>query len=261
VVGGTLLTVVILAALLAPWLAPFDPLMQNLDQRLQPPSAIHLFGTDSLGRDLLSRLIFGCRPVLGLVALVAVVAVPFGLVVGLLSGFRGGWTDRILMRFTDIVLAFPHLVLAMALVGTLGPGLFNAAFALAATAWPAYARQARTETRVLRQSDYLKASEMAGITGFRLMRGHLLPLILPSAVVRLSLDMAGMVVAAAGLGFLGLGIRPPTPEWGAMVAEGSRVIFDQWWVATVPGAAVLLVSLSFNLLSEGLRDLWDPRHG
>ena len=248
-------------ALAAPWLAPYDPIRQDIDIRLQPPSRAHVLGTDSLGRDLLSRLIYGSRPTLGLVALVAVLMVPIGLGVGILAGYVGGWTERALMCLTNVVMAFPSLVLALAFVGLLGPGLLNAAFALVLTGWPAYARLARAETLVLRRSDYIAAAEMQGITGWRLLWGHVLPSCIPSAQIRLALDLAGVILAAAALGFLGLGIRPPTPEWGMMIAEGSRVVFDQWWVAAFPGAAIFLVSFAFNALADGLRDLGDPRHG
>jgi peptide/nickel transport system permease protein len=261
VFGAAILMLAAVLALAAPWLAPYDPLHQDIDIRLQPPSRVHLLGTDSLGRDLLSRLISGSRPTLGLVALVAVLMVPLGLAVGILAGYFGGWLERSLMGLTNLVMAFPPLVLALAFVGLLGPGLLNAAFALALTGWPAYARLARAETQLLRRSDYIAAAEMQGITGWRLLSGHVLPSCIPSAQIRLALDLAGVILAAAALGFLGLGIRPPTPEWGMMIAEGSRVVFDQWWVAAFPGAAIFLVSLAFNAVADGLRDLGDPRHG
>ncbi|WP_147477974.1 ABC transporter permease, partial [Pseudomonas syringae group genomosp. 3] len=154
-----------------------------------------------------------------------------------------------------------QLVMALAFVAILGPGLLNGALALSLTAWPAYARQARAETSVLRNSDYLAAAHLQGIRGMRLLMGHVLPLCLPSVIVRVALNLGGIILAAAGLGFLGLGVEPPTAEWGSMVADGSRVIFDQWWVAAAPGIAILLTSLSFNLLGDGLRDVLDPRHG
>jgi peptide/nickel transport system permease protein len=163
------------------------------------------------------------------------------------------------MGVTNLVLAFPPLVLALAFVGLLGRGLLNAALALLLTGWPAYARLSRAETLVLRRSDYIAAAEMQGITGLRLLWGHLLPSCVPAAQVRLALDLARIMLAGAALGFLGLGIRPPTPEWGMMIAEGSRVVFDQWWVAAFPGAAIFLVSLGLNSLADGLRDRGDPR--
>jgi peptide/nickel transport system permease protein len=259
--GGAVLLLAAIVAAGAPWLAPQDPIRQDIGNRLQPPSRSHLLGTDSLGRDVLSRLICGSRPTLGLVALVATFMLPIGLVIGILAGFFGGWIERGLMGVTNVVMAFPQLVLALAFVGLLGPGLINAALALVLTGWPAYARLARAETLVLRRSDYIAAAEMQGITGWRLLWGHVLPSCIPAARIRLALDLAGVILAAAALGFLGLGIRPPTPEWGMMIAEGSRVVFDQWWVAAIPGAAIFLVSLAFNALADGLRDLGEPRHG
>ncbi|VFS41269.1 Probable D,D-dipeptide transport system permease protein ddpC [Serratia liquefaciens] len=162
------------------------------------------------------------------------ITLPVGLLVGILSGYYGGWLERILMRFTDVVMSMPRLILAFAFVAMLGPGLVNGALALALTTWPAYARQARSEIQRLRHSDYLAAAEMLGIRGGRLLIGHILPLCLPSAIVRLALDLAGIILAAAGLGFLGLGARPPMAEWGAMIADGMQVIFDQWWIAAIP---------------------------
>ncbi|ARJ40920.1 peptide ABC transporter permease [Pantoea alhagi] len=260
-VGATLVAILVLTALLAPLLAPFDPNAQTISARLLPPSAAHWFGTDGFGRDLLSRVIYGARPTLLLVSLILVLTIPFGLLIGIVAGYLGGWTERVLMRITDIFLSLPNLVIALALVSILGPGLLNGALALALTSWPPFARQARAETLALRRSDYLAAARMQGITGLRLMFGHILPLCLPSAVVRAALSLGGIILSAAGLGFLGMGVQPPTAEWGSMVAEGSKVIFDQWWVAAAPGGAILFASLAFNLTGDGLRDRLDTRHG
>ncbi|BAK12335.1 inner membrane ABC transporter permease protein YddQ [Pantoea ananatis AJ13355] len=259
-IGLTLVTIVILMAVLAPLIAPYDPNLQTIASRLLPPSAAHWFGTDGFGRDLLSRVINGARPTLLLVSLILVLTIPVGLLVGITAGYAGGWTERVLMRITDIFLSLPNLVIALALVAMMGPGLMNGALALALTSWPPFARQARAETLALRRSDYLAAARMQGITGFRLMFGHILPLCLPTAVVRAALSLGGIILAAAGLGFLGMGVQPPTAEWGSMVAEGSKVIFDQWWVAAAPGAAILFASLAFNLTGDGLRDRLDTRH-
>jgi peptide/nickel transport system permease protein len=261
VIGATVLLVLVLMALFAPWLAPKDPLQQDIALRLRPPGPGHWLGTDNLGRDLLSRVIYGARPTLGIALLVMASAAPIGLLIGIVAGYMGGWVERVLMRFTDIVLAFPQLVLALAFAGLLGAGTFNGALAVALTIWPSYARQARAETLAIRDSDYLAAARMLGIRGGRLLWGHVLPMCLPFVYVRLALDMAATILSLSSLGFLGLGVQPPTPEWGAMVADGSKVIFDQWWVAAVPGAAILIVCIAFNLLADGLRDLGDPRHG
>jgi peptide/nickel transport system permease protein len=260
VVGSVVLILWLAVALTAPWVAPYDPLRQDMGNRLEPPSKSHPMGTDSLGRDTLSRLLYGARPTLGLVAFVAAAIVSTGLAVGIISGYCGGWIERALMALTNLVMAFPPLLLALAFMGLLGPGLTNAAVALMLTGWPPYARLARAEMQVLRRTDYIAAAEMQGITGIRLFWGHLLPFCIPAARIRLALDMARIILAAAALGFLGLGIRPPAPEWGMMIAEGSRVIFDQWWVAAFPGAAIFIVSLGCNLLADGLRDRDDPRY-
>ncbi|MBS0968710.1 MULTISPECIES: ABC transporter permease [Yersiniaceae] len=260
-IGGSLIAVLLLVALFAPWLAPFDPNAQQMSARLLPPSALHWFGTDGFGRDLFSRVLYGARPTLLLVSLILVLTIPVGMLIGISAGYLGGWTERVLMRITDIFLSLPNLVIALALVAMLGPGLLNGALALALTSWPPFARQARAETLALRRSDYLAAARMQGINGLRLMFGHILPLCMPSAVVRAALSLGGIILASAGLGFLGMGVQPPTAEWGSMVAEGSKVIFDQWWVAAAPGGAILFASLAFNLTGDGLRDRLDTRHG
>lgn len=259
--GAIGVALVVLVAMLAPLIAPYDPNLQETANRLAAPEAAHWLGTDAFGRDLLSRLIYGTRPTLLLLMFVVLLMAPLGILVGILAGYFGGIVERVLMRITDIVMAFPRLVLAFAFVALIGPGLVNGALALALTSWPAYARQARVETAALRRNDYLSAAEMVGIRGVRLLWGHVLPMLLPSAIIRIALDMSGVILAAAGLGFLGLGVRPPTAEWGSMVADGTQVIFDQWWIAAVPGFAIFLTSMAFNLLADGLRDILDPRHG
>ncbi|GAP38501.1 ABC transporter permease [Piscinibacter sakaiensis] len=247
-------------ALLAPWIAPYSPIDGDLGTtRLLPPSAAHWLGTDDQGRDILSRLLHGSRITLQVVLLVALLAAPIGLLVGTVAGWAGGWVDTLLMRVTDLFLAFPRLVLALAFVAALGPGITNAVLAIAITSWPPYARIARAETLTLRGADFLAAVRLAGASPARLVLRHVMPLCLPSVIVRVTLDMAGIILTAAGLGFLGLGAQPPMPEWGAMVANGRQYVLDQWWVAAAPGAAICLVSLGFNLLGDGLRDALDPK--
>lgn len=258
--GLGILLVLLLVALCAPLLAPYDPFAQNLGNRLQPLGAEgHLLGTDSLGRDILSRLIYGSRITLYIVTLVALIAPVAGLLVGTVAGYAGGWTDTILMRITDIFLAFPRLVLALAFVAALGAGIENAVLAISLTAWPPYARIARAETLTIRSADYISAIRLQGAGALRIITKHIWPLCISSLIVRVTLDMAGIILAAAGLGFLGLGAQPPSPEWGAMISEGRRFILDHWWVATVPGLAIFTVSLAFNLLGDGLRDVLDPK--
>ena len=259
-VAGLLIVVGLLAtAALAPLIATHDPLLQNLDRRLLAPSATAWFGTDSLGRDIFSRIIYGSRVTLFIVLLVVVTVGPIGLLVGATSGYLGGWVDRALMRLTDVFLAFPRLVLALAFVAALGPGVRNAVIAIAFTAWPPYARVARAETLVIRNADYIAAVRLQGASSWRIVLRHIVPMCLPSLIVRTTLDMAGIILIAAGLGFLGLGAQPPMPEWGAMISSGREQIFDQWWVAAFPGVAICIVALGFNLLGDGLRDVMDAK--
>lgn len=261
-VGLLIIIALLVIAALAGVLAPYSPTFGDLkNARLLAPSAEHWFGTDDLGRDILSRILYGSRWTLYVVILVAVIAAPIGLLVGTVAGYAGGWTDAVLMRITDIFLAFPKLVLALAFVAALGPGIENAVLAIAITSWPPYARIARAETLTVRNSDYIKAVQLMGASPFRIVLRHIMPLCISSLIVRVTLDMAGIILTAAGLGFLGLGAQPPLPEWGTMIASGRRFILDQWWVAGAPGFAILIVSLGFNLLGDGLRDALDPRSG
>lgn len=249
----------IVVAILAPALAPESPVASDLQNRLQPISAEHWFGTDELGRDIYSRVLYGARLTLYVVALVAAIAAPVGLLVGATAGYFGGWPDTVLMRITDIFLAFPRLILALAFVAALGPGIENAIIAIAITAWPPYARIARAETIAVRKAEFIDAVRLQGASSARIIGRHIMPLCAASVIVRVTLDMAGVILAAAGLGFLGLGAQPPLPEWGAMVASGRKFLLDQWWVATMPGLAIFVVSLGFNLLGDGLRDVMAPK--
>jgi peptide/nickel transport system permease protein len=249
----------VVVAWLAPLIAPDSPTVGELGARLLPPTAGHWFGTDDQGRDILSRLVFGSRITLSVVVMVAVLAAPIGLLVGTVAGYAGGWADAVLMRVTDVFLAFPRLILALAFVAALGPGIGNAVIAIAITSWPPYARIARAETLTLRQADYISAVRLLGASPGRIVLRHIMPLCVSSVIVRVTLDMAGIILTAAGLGFLGLGAQPPSPEWGAMIAGGRAYVIDQWWVAAAPGAAIFVVSLAFNLLGDGLRDALDPK--
>jgi peptide/nickel transport system permease protein len=258
--GLVIVGILLLVALLAPWIAPHDPLTQDLSRRLLPPGTPgNLLGTDDFGRDILSRIIYGARITLYIIALVAISAPTLGLLIGTVAGYFGGWIDAVLMRLTDIFLAFPRLILALALVAVLGPGIENAVLAIALTAWPPYARVARAETLTVRNSDYIAAIRLQGASSTRIIAGHVVPMCLPSVIIRVTLDMAGVILIAAGLGFLGLGVLPPAPEWGLMISSGRKFLFEQWWVATMPGLAIFIVSLGFNLLGDGLRDVLDPR--
>jgi peptide/nickel transport system permease protein len=259
VVGLAIVVSLLLIAAFAPLVAQHDPLAQALDQRLLAPSAKHWFGTDALGRDIFSRVVYGARVTLVIVMLVVITVGPVGLLIGCAAGYFGGWVDTVLMRITDVFLAFPRLVLALAFVAALGPGLENAVIAIAVTAWPPYARVARAETMIIRNADYISAMRLQGASQMRIVLKHVVPMCMPSLIVRTTFDMAGIIITAAGLGFLGLGAQPPIPEWGAMISTGREQIFDQWWVATFPGIAICVVALGFNLLGDGLRDVLDAR--
>jgi peptide/nickel transport system permease protein len=259
-IGLGIVVALMLMALLAPLIATHHPFAQDLANRLQPPSAAHWFGTDQYGRDIWSRVVHGSRLTLYIVLLVALTAPVAGLLIGTVSGYLGSWTDIVLMRITDVFLAFPKLILALAFVSALGPGIENAVIAIAITSWPPYARIARAETITIRNSDFISAIRLQGASPARIIAGHVVPLCTSSLIVRVTLDMAGIILTAAGLGFLGLGAQPPLPEWGAMISTGRQYLLDQWWVATLPGLAIFIVSLGFNLLGDGLRDVLDPKN-
>jgi ABC-type dipeptide/oligopeptide/nickel transport systems, permease components len=257
--GLAVITLLVLLAIFAPLLATHDPYVQNLNNVLQPPGGNHLFGTDELGRDIFSRLLHGTRITLNIIFLVTITVGPIGLAVGTIAGYLGGIFDTILMRITDIFLSFPGLILALAFVAALGPSLNNAIIAIALTSWPPIARLARAETLTFRSSDYIAAARLQGASPFRIIMHSIVPMCLPSVMIRLTLNMATVILTAAGLGFLGLGAQPPMPEWGAMIATGRRYMLDSWWLVTFPGVSILLVSLAFNLLGDGLRDALDPK--
>jgi peptide/nickel transport system permease protein len=251
--------VLILIAIAAPLLAPDNPYAQNLPDRLQPPSAAHWLGTDELGRDMLSRLIYGGRITLGMVVAVVALVAPFGLIVGCVAGYLGGMADRVLMRITDIFLAFPRLILALAFVAALKPGIGSAVIAIALTSWPPYARLARADTLTIRDADFIAAVRLMGAGAPRIILRHIVPLALSSVIVRISLDMAGIILTAAGLGFLGMGAQPPAAEWGTMIATSRDYILQQWWIPTAPGIAIFVAAVAFNVLGDGLRDVLDPK--
>ncbi len=246
-------------ALLAPVLAPMDPTDQLLSLRLTPPSPVHWLGMDQLGRDVLSRLLYGARISL-MVGLVVVLSAGFvGTLVGLIAGYAGGILDEILMRLTDIFFAFPPLILAMSIAGALGPNLNNAMIAIAVVTWPVYARLVRGQVLALRQREFVEAARGIGASTPRILFRHLLPNTLAPILVQASFDMGGAILAAAGLSFIGFGARPPTPEWGVMISEGSKFFSTQPWLSFFPGLAILLTVTAFNLIGDGLRDTLDPR--
>lgn len=258
--GFAILAVLVLVAIFAPLIAPYDPARQALENALQAPSWAHLAGTDEFGRDIFSRLVYGTRITIQTVLSVSVIVGPIGLAIGVMAGFFGGRTDAILMRATDIVLSFPSLVLALAFAAAMGAGLGTAIIAISLTAWPPIARLARAEALVVRNTDYVAAARLYGASPLRILLLYIAPMCIPSVIVRLTLNMAGIILTAASLGFLGLGAQPPLPEWGAMISSGRKFMLDYWWVAVMPGIAILLTSLAFNIAGDTLRDLLDPRH-
>lgn len=258
--GLALVSLLVLVVVCAPLLATHGFDAQDLEHRLEAPGAAHWFGTDEFGRDIYSRIVYGSRYALQLVLLVVLVIAPLGLCIGLTAAYAGRLVDTVMMRITDVFLAFPRLILALAFVATLGPGLRNAMIAIALTAWPTYARVARAEAMRIRSSDYISAVKILGASPLRIIFRHMLPLCVPSIIVRASLDMGGIILTAASLGFLGLGAQPPEPEWGAMISSGRQFFLDQWWVSTFPGLAICVATIGFNLLGDGLRDVLDPKY-
>ncbi len=257
--GLLIITLLLLVAAAAPWLAPYDPIRTDVPHRLEGPSARHLFGTDQLGRDILSRIIYGTRISLRIAILAAVIATVIGAPLGLISGYFRGRVDDLLMRLTDMFMAFPRLILAMAIAAALRPTLENVIIAISLAAWPAYARLARSVTLGLREENFVEAARALGASPMRILARHIAPGVISPVVIQVSLDMGGIILTAAGLGFIGFGAQPPTPEWGVMISEGRTYITDQWWVSTFPGIAISLFVLGFNLLGDGIRDILDPR--
>ena len=259
VVGSVIVLGLVAVAVAAPLIAPYDPLQQALGERLQPPSARHWFGTDQFGRDIFSRVVWGTRIELQVILIVSLLGSTLGTAVGLVSGYFGRWVDEVLMRLTDVFLAFPSLVLAMAFAAALGPSLPNMILAIAVVTWTPYARLVRGETLRLKTMEFVEAARAAGAPTWRILVHHILPQTLPVVLVQVTLRMGTVILTAAGLGFLGLGAQPPAPEWGAMVSDGRNYLVDQWWMSTLPGLAIALTVLGFNLLGDGVRDLMDPR--
>jgi peptide/nickel transport system permease protein len=264
-VAGLLVTVCFFAgALLAPWLSPYDPLAQNLEQRLQAPSQAHLMGTDDFGRDIFSRVMYGARISLTVGFIAIGIAVTGGLVLGLVAGFytTGRWgrlIDHAIMRTGDILLAFPTVLLAIAIVTAFGPGLRNAMLAIAIVYLPRFVRIVRASVLVEKGQTYIEAGQALGVSNQRLLFRHLLPNALAPVIVQATLGLAEAIIEAAALSFLGLGATPPTPEWGAMLSEGRSYLRLAPWVTFFPGMAIFLIVVSFNLLGDGLRDALDPR--
>ncbi len=258
-VGTILVAIFLFIALFAPLIAPYDPIKQDLNNILQPPSKAHPFGTDTLGRDILSRVIYGARISLIIGVLVVAISSLIGIVAGLLSGFFGGYVDLVIMRITDLFLSFPALILAMAIAGALGPSLTNTMIAISLVWWPPYARLIRGQVLIVKNREFVEAAHALGESNLKIMFTHVLPNSVTPAIIQATMDLGAVILTAAGLSFIGFGAQPPTPEWGSMISLGRNYFLKQWWLATFPGLAILVTVVGFNLLGDGIRDLLDPR--
>ncbi len=259
IIGMVLLGLFVFCAIFAPWIAPYDPIAQDVTRRREPPSREHPFGLDEVGRDLLSRVIYGARVSLYVGVASVSLAIIAGTLIGAVSGYAGGWVDNVVMRIMDIMLAFPSLLLAIAIVAILGPGLLNMLYAIAFVSIPAYARLVRASVLAAKEMDYVLAARAIGCSSARILFRHIMPNCLTPIIVQGTLGIATAILDAAGLSFLGLGAQPPTPEWGAMLGQGRGSVFTAPHVVIFPGLAIMLTVLGFNLLGDGLRDALDPR--
>ncbi len=259
IIGMVILGLFVFCALFAPWIAPYDPIAQDVTRRREPPSREHPFGMDEVGRDLLSRVIYGARVSLYVGVASVSLAIIAGTLIGAVSGYAGGWVDNVVMRIMDIMLAFPSLLLAIAIVAILGPGLLNMLYAIAFVSIPAYARIVRASVLAAKEMDYTLAARAIGCSSSRILFRHIMPNCLTPIIVQGTLGIATAILDAAGLSFLGLGAQPPTPEWGAMLGQGRGSVFTAPHVVIFPGLAIMLSVLGFNLLGDGLRDALDPR--
>ena len=258
--AALLFALLVVLAIAGPAIAPYDPLASNAAAALQPPSAQHWFGTDALGRDMLSRVMVATRLDLGIALAAVAASFVIGLPLGLAAGYFGGWWDRLVTRLSDTIMAFPLFVLAMGIVAALGNTVGNIVLATAVINLPFYIRVARAEANIRRSAGWIEAARLSGNRDLRILVVHLLPNALPAAAVQVSLNMGWAILIAAGLSFIGLGVRPPEAEWGILVAEGAQyIVSGEWWVSLFPGAALMLAVFTFNLLGDALRDLLDPR--
>lgn len=264
---GVVFAAFILAALLAPWLSPHDPAASSLLRRLQPPGWMeggdwaYPFGCDALGRDILSRVLHGGRVSISIGVVVALLAACFGTMMGLLAGLAGGVVDAAISRLVDVLFAFPLLIFAIGLMGMMGPGIFNIILALVLKDWVITCRLVRGQTLDVRDKEYVEAAVAVGASRLHVMTREILPNILSPVIVVATIRMATIIMVEASLSFLGIGVQPPTPAWGSMIADGRSFMLDAWWVSAVPGLAIFLLVLSVNLTSQGLRDAFDPRLG
>lgn len=259
VLGFVIIGGLIALAIFAPLLAPYSPTKMRLSERLSPPSSTHIFGTDDVGRDILSRVIYGSRISLRICTVVVGLTIGIGTILGVVAGYLGGWVDELIMRISDVFLAFPALILAMAIAAALGPSLHNVILAMVVIWWPRYARVARGQVLVLREIDYMVAAKAMGTSASRTFIHHILPNCISPILIQATLDLGEVLLTAATLSFIGFGAQPPTPEWGAMISLGRNYLRDNWWYATFPGLAILVAVMGFNLLGDAARDVLDPR--
>jgi len=262
VIGFSFVLIFFVIALIGPILITYPQDVRgavHMDQKFKPPSSLHPFGTDEVGRDIYSRVIMGTRISLQIGLLIIFVAMGIGVPVGIIAGYLGGWVNEVLMRITDIFLSVPGLLLALAIVGALGPGIKNAMLALSIVWWPGYVRLVQGKTLSLREESFVEAAKSIGASKFRIIFGHILPNCTSPIIIKASMDMGMAILFAANLGFIGVGAQPPIPEWGAMISTGRNYLMNHWWMATFPGLAILITVLGFNLLGDGLRDVLDPQ--
>jgi peptide/nickel transport system permease protein len=262
VIGFCFVLVFLVIALIGPWIITYPGDIKgsiHMDQKLRPPSPTHPFGTDEVGRDIYSRVIIGTGLSLQIGLLIIFVAMGIGVPLGIIAGYFGGWVNEFIMRITDIFLSIPGLLLALAIVGALGPGIKNAMLALSIVWWPGYVRLVQGKTLSLREESFVEAAKSIGASKLRIVFNHILPNCTSPIIVKASMDMGMAILFAANLGFIGVGAQPPIPEWGAMISTGRNYLPDHWWMATFPGLAILITVLGFNLLGDGLRDVLDPQ--
>jgi peptide/nickel transport system permease protein len=258
-IGGLIVLTLLLAALFAPWIAPFDPYALNVEDRLQPPNATYWFGTDDLGRDMFSRIIYGARTTIQTGVVVILIAATIGTTIGLISGFMGGTVDLVIMRLTDVGLAFPYILLALAIVASIGPSLQNALIAIGIAYTPGWARFVRGNVLAVKNNDYVLAGRAIGARPGQIMRRHVLPNVLPAIIVIASLDFPAAVLSTAALSYVGLGAQPPTAEWGSLLTGARSYMRTAPWLVNYPGLAIFVTMLGFNLLGNALRDILDPK--
>jgi len=262
VIGFFLVAIFLLIALVGPMIITYPGDVKgavHMDQKLRPPSSAHPFGTDEVGRDIYSRVIMGTRLSFQIGLIIIFIAMGIGVPLGIIAGYVGGWINEIIMRVTDIFLSIPGLLLALAIVGALGPGIKNAMLALSIVWWPGYVRLVQGKTLSLREESFVEAAKAIGASKLRVIFSHILPNCTSPIIVKASMDMGMAILFAANLGFIGVGAQPPEPEWGAMISVGRNYLPDRWWMATFPGLAILITVLGFNLLGDGLRDILDPQ--